>query len=475
MKPASKFKHALISLEYLLESRYMDAVQRAYSFLKETSKNDLRAMVGQRLDFIPDFEQLDKHAFVKSYQKPIQDDILAGYGIFKVTEGKILQIDWTGGHYQLPLGYHFPELDDLLTKARDLGIIDDTHNNTPGQAVKLLALRLVKYANTFDAEVNDEKLEEILDDDTRLNRVTSVDTGTVAVGAGLKSILYRFRDLHKNCVPIFVMQDGNYHGTNFLEQRLRGMWEWLFSNLIVETIQPNDMDELCRVFRKYEGNKKERIAAVVMEPVLMNNRAIYLKPEYIIRAKELCNQQDAILLLDEIQTGMWSPSVFMANEYHGVADILAIGKGLTTGYSPLAYMLCKKPLDNQSQYSSISTNGNADMAALAGLFVLETVKDNAHHIETLGNYYFDELQNLRCLHPDKISEITGYRHLAGINIVNESLADKIHKTCLAEGLFMRLQTYKEGASTIITKPSIIVNADDVDFVIDKLNTVLKRM
>ncbi len=475
MKPASEFGRVPMSLNKLLGSRYVDAIKTSYDFLRDTPRSDLRSMVGRKLEFIPDFEQEDKRAFVKGYQKPIHDDILTGYGMFKITEGKVLQMDWTGGHYQLPLGYHFLEMDNLLSEARKLGIVDDTHNNTPGHAVKLLALELVKCANVFDGEVSDEKFKSILDDDDRLNRVTSVDTGTIAAGAGLKSILYRFGDLHGECIPVFIVQQGNYHGTDFFEQRLRGMWERLFTNVIIETVQPNNADEISKTFRKYESSKKEKIAAVIMEPVLMNNRAIYLKPEYMDVAKELCVQHDAILFLDEIQTGIWSPSVLMANEYHGIADVIAIGKGLTSGFSPLAYMICKKPLDNQSQYSSISTNGNADIAALAGLTVLETVRNNADHIETLGDYYFNELQRLQSLHPDKISEITGRRHLAGINIVNESLASEFHKACLSRGVFTRLQAYKEGASTLITKPAVIADADDVDFVIGKLNDILKGM
>ncbi len=470
-----EFIHDPIHLETLLGSPYMEAMQTAYGFLRETSRDKLRSMIGRRLEFITDFEIADKRAFVESYQKPVQDDILTGYGMFKVTESKVLQIDWTGGHYQLPLGYHFPGLDDLLSQARKLGIVDDTHNNTPGRAVKLLASELVRCVNTFDGEVDDGKFESILDDDDRLNRVTSVDTGTVAAGAGLKSILYRFRELYEGLTPVFVVQEGNYHGTDFFEQRLRGMWEWLFTNIVVEAVEPNNMDNLSETFRKYANNKMERIAAVLMEPVLMNNRAIYLQPEYVAGARELCDKHEAILFLDEIQTGMWSPSIFMHNEYSGAADVIAVGKGLTSGFSPLAYMICKSPLDNQSQYSSISTNGNADMAALAGLVVLEAVKNNADHIEALGSYYFHELQKLQRRHPEKISEITGRRHLAGISIVNESLAVEFHKTCLAQGIFVRLQTYKEGASTVITKPAVIAEADDVDFVIGKLDAVLQNL
>ncbi|MGB9596415.1 MAG: aminotransferase class III-fold pyridoxal phosphate-dependent enzyme [Candidatus Poribacteria bacterium] len=463
MNDICDFRRPEISLENILGRKYMESVKIAYQFLMESSVEKLRKMVGKKLDFIPDFDQIDKKTFVESYQKPIKDDILAGYKLFKVTESKELQIDWTGGHYQLPLGYHYPIFDDLIIKARRLGIVDDTHNNTPGMPVKLLAQELIKCANAYD-EINIDKIIESKD---RLNRVTSVDTGTVAASTGIKGILYRFRELHKDKIPVFIMQEGNYHGTDFFEQRLRGMWEWLFTNVTVEFVKPNDIDLLVDAFQKYEDSPNEKVCTVMMEPILMNNRAIYLQPDYVQKAKELCTQYEAVLFLDEIQTSMWSPKVFMSNEYGGVADVLAIGKGLTAGYSPLAYTVCKCGLDNQSQYSSISTNGNADMAALAGLIVLEIVKANSEHIEQVGNYYFEQLENLQKSYSDKITEITGLRHLAGINLVDESLAGKFHQACLENGIFVRLQAYKEGASTIITKPPIIANFADVDFVIEK--------
>jgi len=477
----SKFACPSISLEGILSKRYIDAVETAYKFLSDRSPDELRKMVGQKLNFIPDFDQTDKNTFAESYQKPIQDDILAGYGIFKITEGKTLQIDWTGGHYQLPLGYHYPALDNLLIEARKIGIVDDTHNNTPGMPVKLLARELVKCANLVPPSngrtnaFDNENLENVINSKDRLNRVTSVDTGTIAASTGIKSILYRFRELYGDMTPVFVMQEGNYHGTDFFEQRLRGMWEWMFTNVVIECAKPNDIDDLYRIFHKYDNSKKEKIATVMLEPVLMNNRSIYVQPEYVFRAKELCVQHETVLFLDEIQTSMWSPKVFMANEYNGVADVLAIGKGLTAGYSPLAYTICISGLDNQSQYSSISTNGNADMASLAGIIVLEIVKNNSGHIESAGNYYHDELENLRKSYPDKIVEITGHRHLSGISLVNGSLASKFHHDCIEQGIFVRLQTYKEGSSTIITKPPIIVDCDDVDLVIDKMNNCLKNI
>ena len=155
--------------------------------------------------------------------------------------------------------------------------------------------------------------------------------------------------------------------------------------------------------------------------------------------------------------------------------MISIGKGLTSGFSPLAYMVCKPSLDNQDQYSSISTNGNADMAALAGLIVLETVQKNSNHIQSVGDYYFHELKKLHDRHSDKVTGITGRRHLAGINIANAELAGRFHKACLSEGIFVRLQSYKEGASTIITKPAVIADVSHVDFVISKFHEMLRNL
>ena len=56
MKPAGEFERVPISLENLLGSRYLDAVQAAHNFLMETPGDDLRSMVGQKLEFIPDFD-----------------------------------------------------------------------------------------------------------------------------------------------------------------------------------------------------------------------------------------------------------------------------------------------------------------------------------------------------------------------------------------------------------------------------------
>ncbi len=74
MKPASEFRHVSMSLGNIVGDQYVEAVGTAYGFLKETPVDKLRSMVGQILEFIPDFDQAGKEAFVESYQKPVQDD-----------------------------------------------------------------------------------------------------------------------------------------------------------------------------------------------------------------------------------------------------------------------------------------------------------------------------------------------------------------------------------------------------------------
>ena len=70
MRPESEFGQVPISLKGVLGGRYVNALQSAHDFLRETPRDDLRSMVGQKLEFIPEFERADKRFFAMSYQKP---------------------------------------------------------------------------------------------------------------------------------------------------------------------------------------------------------------------------------------------------------------------------------------------------------------------------------------------------------------------------------------------------------------------
>ena len=291
----------------------------------------LLGRVGQTIKEVPRATHLDKRFIQKSYRGDLSrppDDLLTGLGVFYVTEQRRLFLDCTAGHYQMTWGYSHPRLTALVREALDAGIVWDDHSNIPGNTVKQLSVRLVEAANGRKAGGS-----ALLDDDKALNTVLlGVCTGSVAANGALKIALKHHQVVRPGATPVLIALRGNYHGTDFLAQRLRGMWKEYFRGITVVEIEPNDTDALRETFTRHRG----RVAGIFLELVMMNREAILLDDEFVHAARALCDQADACLVIDEIQTGFWFPRCFLYHEYGILPDILIVGKGMTAGLHPLS-------------------------------------------------------------------------------------------------------------------------------------------
>jgi len=443
------------------------ALEAAREFLQANSTAALLAQVGRTLEGIPPAVHLDKGVVQRSFRgDPARpgDDLLTGQGVFYVSEERKLFLDCTAGHYQMTWGYNHPELSAAVIEALQAGIVWDDHSNIPGDAVKRLAARLVEAAN--GGQVDSPRG---LEDGAALNTVLlGVCTGSVAAGGALKLVLKHHEAVRPGTQPVLIAIAGNYHGTDFLAQRLRGMWPQYFTGLEVVQVEPNDTAALERAFQTHCG----RVAAFFAEPILMNREAILLDGEFLRAARKLCDEADACMVLDEIQTGFWCPEVFMFRQYGIAPDILVAGKGMTAGFHPLSALIYRRKYDRLEQYDAISTNGNAPLASLVGLCSLELLQRDRQRIDALGRRYFQRLQELPEAHPKRVAAIHGKGLLAGVKFhtVNDAVA--FHRRALERGLWVRAQTYHAGHSTVLTKPALAADERVVDFVVDTFHEIV---
>ncbi len=277
----------------------------------------------------------DKHTFPVSYGggKPSDEDLLAGQGMFYVTECGRVMLDCTAGHYQMTWGYNHPALVDAALEAMELGVVWDNHSNIPSHPVKLLGDRLVALGA-------DAGLDRIL---------LGVCTGSVACGAALKIMLARYwadEERVKLGPPVMVALDGNYHGTDMVAQTMRGMWPGLVCGMETVQIEPNEPDGLRAAFARYG----RRVAGFWTEPIMMNREAIAVQPEFLKLAERLCRENDALMAVDEIQTGFWYPEVLMFRRLGIRPDLVVVGKGMTAGFHPLSGLLYRSEQDILAQY-----------------------------------------------------------------------------------------------------------------------------
>ncbi len=439
-------------------TRALDAAQ---AFLDGASRDVLLANVGRTIEAIPDADHPDKRWFQKSYGRsatPSGEDLLAGKGLFYIAENRRLYLDCTAGHYQMTWGYAHPGLQALAIEAMQRGIVWDNHSNIPQAPVKRLSERLVEIASSG---LHAPALDTVL---------LGVCTGTVACAAAMKIALVQYAGEKKGRgAPVFVVLDGNYHGTDLFAQRLRGMWPELFANIEVAAVQPNIPDELEQAFARYG----ERVAAFWAEPVMMNREAILVRPDYLQLARRLCDHVGALVAIDEIQTGFWFPEVMMFRRLGIVPDFVVLGKGMTAGFHPLSALLYKSKLDCLAQYDAISTNGNAALAATVGLGCIALIREQAERIGGVGERYHQKMAGLCGEFPDLLAEVRGAAHMSGLKFRRREVALGFHKAAVERGLWVRAHAYHEGHSTVLTKFALLLDDAVADFAVAAFRQLLK--
>lgn len=440
------------------------ALESGQQYLATSSRAALLRRVGSSIDEIPATTCPDKRWFQSSYGRSVTDrpdDLLVGDGLFYLTEQRKLYLDCTAGHYQMTWGYDHPELTDLLLEGIDRGVVWDNHSNIPSAPVKRLTEKLVEVCNPG------RDLDDLQGDPDSLNTVLSgVATGTVACAAAMKMMLMHHSG---DGDPVFVVLDGNYHGTDVFAQRLRGMWPEIFCNVEIVAIQPNDPDQLRATFAEHGEN----VAGYWAEPVMMNREAIVVDPEYLHLARELCDETGALMAIDEIQTGFWFPEIVYCARIDLEPDFIVLGKGMTAGFHPLSALVYRGKLDVLEQYDAISTNGNAALAALLALGCIELIEEHADEIEASGQAWHAALTDIAAEFSDTLVEARGIGHMSGLKFRDRDQCLSFHKQAVDAGLWLRAHAYHEGHSTVLTKFALPLDQQAIDWAADKLRELLK--
>jgi 4-aminobutyrate aminotransferase-like enzyme len=416
-------------------------------------------------------------------------------GYFRIGEDGHLYLTAKSEHYHAPLGHSFPGY-HLLERARRLGIPNATHNNTRGFITRRLEEELIAAVNGLAAG-DRVGLKAVLasNEPDVLNRVLNLETGSLAAEAALKFVLARFYRSEETVplpkyhgrIPVLLVvgnDDGglkaNYHGTTMLTQVMRGMWPELYEalrerGLRVAAIRPDSLPDLEAAFANYERDNL-KIAGFFHEIVMMNYGGRLLSREFLQRAYELCRQHDVPAAVDEIQSCLWAPGLFLHREYGLRPSFVAIGKGFPGGEYAASRILFSAAYDNLPQFGALVTNGQEEMASLAYLVTMRWAVANREVTRQVGDYYAGRLQELTTQFPKLIAGVDGSRHLSCLRFGDPHTAIAFAKLLVERGLDVSAQTYKADCPpSLLTKLPLIAGADVVDFILARMTGVLREM
>lgn len=504
------------SLTDLLGTEYMEAVQSVAVTLHGMDKDEAYRLANEKIDFFPEsyvkkmdelaartgekvvegFKNTENGAPTDAFGKASHSNMapIGGYGCTRIGEDGKAYLIAKSEHYHASLGHSFPGY-KLIDNARKLGILNATHNNTRGYITRLCERKIIAAANGTN---DDAKIDKILasKEPQVLNRVINLETGSLAVEAGIKMMLARFYKLdssfetpkYSGKIPVFfVMEDNkegkgaNYHGTTVVAQTFRGMWPELYEKAEanelyrVVTVKKNDIADFKAKIKKYNDGKY-KIAGFLHEIILMNYAGIKLTKEFLQEAHKLCREADIFTLVDEIQSCMWYDGMFLFRLYDLHPDFAVIGKGFPGGEYPASKIITTAPADSLNQFGALVTNGQEELASLAYLITMEFSAANGAEIAAMGDKIEQGIKDLAAKYPEILPPPEGLGHLSSIHFKSVEKAAEFTKIINDLCVDISAQLYKPDCPpAVLLKPPVITNDKVLEILLAKIEEGLQKL
>ena len=297
---------------------------------------------------------------------------------------------------------------------------------------------------------------------TGLPRVLPMNTGAEAVETALKAArkwAYQVKKVPVNQAEIIVCE-GNFHGRTIAiisgstEQQYRDGFGPFTPGFKV--IPYGDAAALAAAITP-------NTAAVLLEPI-QGEAGIIVPPDgYLREVAAACREQNVLLMLDEIQTGLGRTGKLFAYQHEGIQpDVLVLGKALSGGFYPVSAMLARedvmavfKPGDHGSTFGG---NPLGCAVAIAALEVLEN-ENLAERAARLGEQVFARLRQLSSPH---VVEVRGKGLMVGIEL--NTAARPFCEALWARGVLCKETHHK----TIRFAPPLVISEEDLAWGLDQL-------
>lgn len=278
--------------------------------------------------------------------------------------------------------------------------------------------------------------------------------------------------------PVILTANASFHGRTLATVTATGQskYQQHFDPLVPGFVHVpyNDIQAIEDAITDLdEGNS--RVAAIMLEPLQGEGGVRPGNREYFQRLREICDQNDILLVFDEVQVGVGRTGTLWGYEQLGVEpDIFTSAKGLAGGI-PIGAMVCKKFCDVFEPGNHASTFGGNPLACAAGLTVLKTLEqdDILANVQARGQQLRQGLGALLERYPQTFSEVRGWGLIDGLEIRGDARLTSIEvvKAALAKGLLLA----PAGPKVLRFVPPLIVSAAEIEEALAILGETLAEL
>ncbi|MFW9847584.1 MAG: aminotransferase class III-fold pyridoxal phosphate-dependent enzyme, partial [Candidatus Thorarchaeota archaeon] len=218
-------------------------------------------------------------------------------------------------------------------------------------------------------------------------------------------------------------------------------------------------------------------AAVLFETIPATLGMPLPPDDFYKEVREVCDEKDVLLILDEIQTGLGRTGKLWGFEHYNVVpDIIAIGKGLSGGLYPITATCYREDLDsfmNENPFIHVSTFGGAEIGCVVGAEVLDIVSSEAFlkNVRDLSTSIIDALSPLKEKYPDIFHEIRNKGLFMGLRMSDLGYGPLMSIACINNGIFA---VYADNNRSVLQfLPPLILDEKDIPYLTESMDKAFK--
>src|SRR5881409_1820762 len=310
-------------------------------------------------------------------------------------------------------------------------------------------------------------LAKLLCDHSFAERVFFCNSGAEANEAALKLARKYAKERYASDRYEVIATHNSFHGRTFATVTATGQEKYRQG---FEPLVPGFKHVPYNDLRAMERALDNRTAAIIVEPIQGEGGVNVPDDDYLPGLRKLCDESGALLILDEIQTGVGRTGKLWAYEHAGVEpDVMTLAKALANGV-PIGAMLCRDEAASVLTAGSHGlTFGGTPFVTQVALATLTTVIGDKlpERAERLGRELMDALRAMQSSCP-VVTRVCGRGLLIGIELT--IAAAPIVDACREAGLLV----LSAGEKVVRLVPPLIVESADVRRALGILNTVLAK-
>ena len=225
-----------------------------------------------------------------------------------------------------------------------------------------------------------------------------------------------------------------------------------------------------------EANVNEETAAVILEPIQGEGGIIVPPAGYIKEVKAICEAKGALLIADEVQTGIGRTGAWFGVNHDDVKpDLMACAKALGGGVMPLGAIIGTPAAWQgliEAPFLHTSTFGGNQMACAAGVATIKAIKeeDLLRRSAETGAYFKKGLEEIQKDYPEVIAEVRGKGMMLGVELTREGAGGMLMSLMIDKSIIVAYTL--NNPKVIRIEPPLIMPKKVVDYVLENFRSAV---